>query len=468
MGLLVAGGVTSKLLLVYVAIALSAVALIFLVIGAILHRGEFRAQPSGGTAGTAAGTAAGGACRRTPRPRLLPLTPARRLPALRWPAEARAAGRGHGHRHGHGYGYGAGGGHRKTTLARFTSARRTRPVGCLRAHRRPAPPGRSAARRPADQRDPVGPAGRGEPGGQAAGPRSSGQAGDCRTNSTCTLPGPAQDWSAGRRRPEPRPPEQAACRSASPDPRPPAEAPAGQRPSDSGAGHVRLATPARSRGPASGNRRAEPAPGTAVRRAGNRGICGTAARGVCRAADRGAAGPDRAMKAPLADATRELRAKTSEKPRAAASTSAPPDAPAAPDAATGRCPAGGSGDPEPADASSAATAEPAEAEAAERRARRGRARRSLRPPRPSPRSPRPPRPEPAEPEPAKPELAGASEQPAGQPVTVVPGVPRYHRSDCILIRFMGDNDLQKMPVEAAREAGCTPCRACQPDGAEAG
>ena len=72
-----------------------------------------------------------------------------------------------------------------------------------------------------------------------------------------------------------------------------------------------------------------------------------------------------------------------------------------------------------------------------------------------------------EPEPATPEPAGASE-PAGQPVTVVPGVPRYHRSDCILIRFMGDNDLQKMPVEAAREAGCSPCRACQPDGEDDG
>jgi hypothetical protein len=53
-----------------------------------------------------------------------------------------------------------------------------------------------------------------------------------------------------------------------------------------------------------------------------------------------------------------------------------------------------------------------------------------------------------------------------QDVTVVPGVPRYHRSECILIRFMGDNDLQRMPVERAREAGCTPCRACQPDGDE--
>ena len=57
---------------------------------------------------------------------------------------------------------------------------------------------------------------------------------------------------------------------------------------------------------------------------------------------------------------------------------------------------------------------------------------------------------------------------ADQPVTVVPGVPRYHRSDCILIRFMGESDLQKMPVEAARENGCTPCRACHTDGEETG
>ena len=53
-----------------------------------------------------------------------------------------------------------------------------------------------------------------------------------------------------------------------------------------------------------------------------------------------------------------------------------------------------------------------------------------------------------------------------QDVTVVPGVPRFHRSDCILIRFMGEGDLQRMPVERAREAGCTPCRACQPEGEE--
>ncbi|HMD91445.1 MAG TPA: hypothetical protein VKG80_02280 [Trebonia sp.] len=48
-------------------------------------------------------------------------------------------------------------------------------------------------------------------------------------------------------------------------------------------------------------------------------------------------------------------------------------------------------------------------------------------------------------------------------ITVVPGVPRYHEANCILIRFMTDDDVQKMTVSEAAEAGCTPCRACQPD-----
>lgn len=51
-------------------------------------------------------------------------------------------------------------------------------------------------------------------------------------------------------------------------------------------------------------------------------------------------------------------------------------------------------------------------------------------------------------------------------VTVVPGVPRYHKANCILIRFMGDSDLDTMSVAAAREAGCTPCRACLPGQSE--
>jgi hypothetical protein len=46
-------------------------------------------------------------------------------------------------------------------------------------------------------------------------------------------------------------------------------------------------------------------------------------------------------------------------------------------------------------------------------------------------------------------------------VTVVPGVPRYHTDDCILIRFMDDN-VRQMSLKAATDADCTPCGACQP------
>jgi len=53
-------------------------------------------------------------------------------------------------------------------------------------------------------------------------------------------------------------------------------------------------------------------------------------------------------------------------------------------------------------------------------------------------------------------------------VKVVPGITRYHRSDCILIRFLTPGDLESMTREAATEGGCVPCRACQPDKAPAG
>jgi hypothetical protein len=62
--------------------------------------------------------------------------------------------------------------------------------------------------------------------------------------------------------------------------------------------------------------------------------------------------------------------------------------------------------------------------------------------------------------------AGEAEHTGPDPsmeVTVVPGVPRYHNARCILIRFMGDSDLDKMTLAAARDVGCTPCRACLPD-----
>jgi translation initiation factor IF-2 len=68
-------------------------------------------------------------------------------------------------------------------------------------------------------------------------------------------------------------------------------------------------------------------------------------------------------------------------------------------------------------------------------------------------------PAPTEPAAAQP----APEADLQREVSVVPGVPRYHNARCILIRFMDQDDLDKMTVAAAKQAGCTPCRACLPD-----
>jgi hypothetical protein len=59
------------------------------------------------------------------------------------------------------------------------------------------------------------------------------------------------------------------------------------------------------------------------------------------------------------------------------------------------------------------------------------------------------------------ESADARISSGAQEVTVVPGVPRYHDPNCILIRFMPADDVQRMSVSEAEKAGCTPCRACQ-------
>jgi hypothetical protein len=47
-------------------------------------------------------------------------------------------------------------------------------------------------------------------------------------------------------------------------------------------------------------------------------------------------------------------------------------------------------------------------------------------------------------------------------VAVIRGVPRYHKPDCVLIRFMPEGDSQKLSVAEAKKAGCTPCTACEP------
>ena len=48
-------------------------------------------------------------------------------------------------------------------------------------------------------------------------------------------------------------------------------------------------------------------------------------------------------------------------------------------------------------------------------------------------------------------------------VTVVPGVARYHRRGCILIRFLSDGDLEVVTRREAEATGSVPCKACQPD-----
>jgi hypothetical protein len=59
--------------------------------------------------------------------------------------------------------------------------------------------------------------------------------------------------------------------------------------------------------------------------------------------------------------------------------------------------------------------------------------------------------------------AGGDRQPLDEEVTIVPGVARYHRSGCILIRFLGDDDLETSSRREAKAAGCIACRACEPD-----
>jgi len=43
------------------------------------------------------------------------------------------------------------------------------------------------------------------------------------------------------------------------------------------------------------------------------------------------------------------------------------------------------------------------------------------------------------------------------------GVARYHRRGCILIRFLGADDLEIMTRQEAEEVKFMACRACQPD-----
>jgi hypothetical protein len=48
-------------------------------------------------------------------------------------------------------------------------------------------------------------------------------------------------------------------------------------------------------------------------------------------------------------------------------------------------------------------------------------------------------------------------------VSVVPGIARYHKADCILIRFLSEDDLEVVSRRDAEAAGSAPCRACRPE-----
>ena len=74
--------------------------------------------------------------------------------------------------------------------------------------------------------------------------------------------------------------------------------------------------------------------------------------------------------------------------------------------------------------------------------------------------------QPAAPKPAGPagpagSASGAKAAAGGTQVAIIPGVPRYHAPNCILIRFMEEEELEKMTLDEAKAAGCTPCTACQ-------
>ena len=145
---------------------------------------------------------------------------------------------------------------------------------------------------------------------------------------------------------------------------------------------------------------------------------------------------------------------------ASAGAAAKPAEPTASAAASGRTP----GKPDPAEAPPLPTAKPARSdeqrdqeEAGSERTRQAEAAEA---------------PAPVAAVASEPAIAStADDTPAGESaagddamqVSVVPGITRYHRSDCQLIRFLSADDLDMMTKQAATENGCVPCKACKPD-----
>jgi len=53
-------------------------------------------------------------------------------------------------------------------------------------------------------------------------------------------------------------------------------------------------------------------------------------------------------------------------------------------------------------------------------------------------------------------------------VRIVPGITRYHKEDCLLIRFLAEDDLEVMSLKSASDEGYFACKACKPDQLTAG
>jgi hypothetical protein len=468
-GLLIAGGVTSKLLLIYIAIGVSALALLFLILGAIVHRAElFGREPEGIEAGQATrdGYADELAAQPEPAATAVAAGPAAASPDRAEPARRGSADLSPAQQAFAGY----------EEFTRQAARRHPEPARDDRPPRPSQPQAKpfvdpqptrmdwAADLREAEkqERERQGQAERSERSerqtrpGQSQPDRSQPDRG--QPGKPFVDPQPTRmDWAAGlreaekqelgqpsrtgdretsgressspsrpQRAPEPAPAQ--ATRAERIQPPQPAEATRAEK----------IQTPRAQPGPAPATA-AEPAPAQATRaekiitaEPGDRG-----GAGVDQPAETGAATPENTAKAgdqPAADQLEDKPA-TSADGDAQEPAEAPEDSndPAA-ERDTGQPDSGTAG------ADQTAADQPSAAPAAASAATTG--------------------------------AAGDGQAPDGEAgtededVTVVPGVPRYHRSECILIRFMGDNDLQRMPVEQARKAGCTPCRACQPDGEE--
>ena len=61
------------------------------------------------------------------------------------------------------------------------------------------------------------------------------------------------------------------------------------------------------------------------------------------------------------------------------------------------------------------------------------------------------------------EPAAKKAEPTGESVRVVPGIARYHNADCLLIRFLADEDLEIISRATAAAEGYMACKACKPD-----